>query len=392
MSWSKAAPVTNTPVGTLNGQSFCNISYVGVPRQELSSNDAQYSHVRDRAINHNTKEGVNPMTKVEQDFERELNWKLVKQVTMSIFSMDISRFSFPVGYCEDRTFIERAADLFSFLSTGFIDAAIAKPAPEDRLSVLTVGILAGFHLLLLSKKPWNPALGETFVARWPNGVTLYGEQTSHHPAVTCIQVYGAQWRIDATLHFEINQGLMQVDILQKGSVRLTLHDGSRYEWEFPTIRATGILRGDRIVRAKGPFAVKDLTHSLECEIDINPKDSKKKGIRNSRATTIWGGVRSSASAKSPLLKIITGDYTDKIFVDGVSTWNINQDLTSRPTEVIDDQDLLPSDGRFRIDRGYLIRGDETSAAKAKTLLEELARHDEKLRSLPHRTDGRINQL
>jgi hypothetical protein len=335
--------------------------------------------MRDRAVHHNSKDGVKPMTKEEQDYERDLNWKLIKQVTMAIFKMDVTRFSFPVGYCEPRTFIERAGDLFSFLATDFIDTALATGVPEQRFALITVGVIASFHLLLQSKKPWNPALGETFVARWPNGATFFGEQTSHHPAISCIQIRGRGWKIDASLSFGIDQGLVKIDVLQKGLIHLEIADGSAYEWEFPTLRATGLLRGDRIVVVRGSLKIRDIRNALEAVVKVDPKNPKKKGIAHCRATTIWGGIRAVGDKKQPFLRTITGDYAGKVFINGEQAWDIETDFAPRPLEEIEDAELLPSDGRFRVDRSYLIRGDEERASQAKNIFEELQRRDAQLR-------------
>lgn len=107
----KEAPRKNEPIGELEGQKYYNASYSCFPKVELNFKDTNYSRERSVAINCNSKDGVKPMTKEEQDFERKLNWELVKRFTMAIFKMDITHFSFPVGYNEPRTFVERATDL-----------------------------------------------------------------------------------------------------------------------------------------------------------------------------------------------------------------------------------------------------------------------------------------
>ena len=132
----KEAEHTNQPIGELGGQQYYNASYTCYPKHELQLTDDNYSRERSVAISCNSKDGVKPMTKEEQDFERHLNWELVKRFTMAIFTMDITRFSFPVGYNEPRTFVERATDLFSFLVTEYIDKAIEQTEPADRKSVV----------------------------------------------------------------------------------------------------------------------------------------------------------------------------------------------------------------------------------------------------------------
>lgn len=380
------APRNSAPkaVGELDGHHYYNVSYCSVPRQELQPNDTDYARERDRAINHNSKDGVNPMTKEEQDFEREINWQVIKKFTMAIFSMDVTKFSFPVGYSEPRTFIERASDLFSFLTTSFMDKVVNEQDPQKRFALLNAGLIAPFYIYLQVKKPWNPVLGETYIGRWPNGTTIYGEQTSHHPPVSNIQIRPPDnsWKVDSQFNFEIDQGVFQIDILQKGRTTLTLSDGTVYEWEFPTISVTGILHGDRVVKVKGPFEVFDLTHNLSSHIKISPKKNKKiKELKDPKVTTIYGGIlRGKYSDKNKtFLTVIHGDYTDKLYFDGEEIWDIQKDFTCRPLEVLPQDELLPSDCRFRLDRYKLITSDLDTADKAKLIVEELQRRDSKLR-------------
>lgn len=419
----KEAEHKNEPIGELNSQQFYNASYTGYPKHELQLADSNYSRERSVAINCNSKDGVKPMTKEEQDFERQLNWELVKRFTMAIFKMDITRFSFPVGYNEPRTFVERATDLFSFLVTEYIDKAIEQTDPAERLSTLAAGIIAGFHLYLQQKKPWNPLLGETYVGEWPNGTRMYGEQTCHHPPVSNMQIIPPHdnWIINAQFNFGIDPGVTKVVILQKGKTCLQLKDGTVIEWEFPNIAVTGILTGDRVIRINGPFIMHDTKNNLEVYININPSFFENRSFKRTqqellkmtpeqveelltkeeeveekekaeeeaanpppqekkeiyKVTSVQGGVRKTGD--SNFINIIHGDYCGRVLVNDKKVWDIKKDITSRPLTPIPDEDLLPSDCRFRIDRGTLIDGNMEEADKAKTLIEELQRHDYRLR-------------
>ena len=410
----KEAPHKSGPIGEFHGQKYHNASYSGFPKVELRFSDADYSHERTVAINCNSKDGVKPMTKEEQDFERQLNWQLVKKFTMAIFKMDVTRFSFPVGYNEPRTFIERATDLFSFLVTDYIDKALSQTNPIDRIAYLSAGVIAGFHFYLQQKKPWNPLLGETYVGEWPNGTRMYGEQTSHHPPVSNMQIIPAngEWKINAQFNFGIDPGVTKVVILQHGVTKLELNDGTVIEWEFPNIAVTGILKGDRVIKINGPFIMKDLTNKLDVFLTINPSKSEEKRFKKEiqsilnmtpeqfdelmhgheeseennnkkkkdtkfKVTTVQGGVKDNE--KNCYSSLIQGDYCNYVFINDKKIWDINIDKTSRPLNPIPDDDLLPSDCRFRIDRGMLIQDDMDAADIAKTLIEELQRHDYKLR-------------
>ncbi|KAK8840294.1 hypothetical protein M9Y10_030849 [Tritrichomonas musculus] len=417
----KEAPHTNEPVGELEGRQYYNASYTEFPKHELKLTDSNYTRERTVAINCNSKDGVKPMSKEEQAFERQLNWELVKRFTMAIFKMDVTRFSFPVGYNEPRTFVERATDLFSFLVTGYIDKAIEQTDPQLRLAYLATGIIAGFHLYLQQKKPWNPLLGETYVGEWPDGTRMFGEQTCHHPPVSDMQIIppNDNWKINAQFNFAIDPGVTKVVILQKGRTCLDLKDGTHIEWEFPNIAVTGILTGDRVITIAGPFIMHDTTNNLEVHITVNPsyfEDRRFKGVQQDflkmtpeqveelmkrveteekaadgstpesatkanptryRVTSVQGGVRTTGQTNFTTL--IHGDYCDQVFINNKKAWDIKSDLTSRPLKEIPDADLLPSDCRFRIDRGMLIDEKNDEAETAKTLIEELQRHDYKLR-------------
>lgn len=358
------APSNSATMGKLGDIEFRNTSYTQFPRQELQV-DENYAHERDRAINHNSKDGVKPMTREEQDYERNLNFQLIKKFTMAIFKMDVTCFSFPVGYSEPRTFLERAADLFTFLVDGYLEKASNESDPSKKLALVATGIAAGFHLYLQSKKPWNPVIGETYVGEWENGTRIYGEQTSHHPPVSNLQVIcpDKSWKINAQFNFTIDPGVIQVDILQKGLTQLDFDDGTHMEWEFPTICVNGLLRGDRTVKVRGPLIITDTTHNMIYELHVPAKANKKNNVVKPTKTTIWGGAHGAEEKKNheEYSSIITGDYTSKIMIDDEVVWDINENISKRPLKEIPEEDLLFSDCRYRIDREYLIKGDIDTA-------------------------------
>jgi hypothetical protein len=375
------APQTSDPLDTFRGVPYYNSCYADFPLSELDGN-VDYSRERQKALTCNTKDGVKPMNKEEQAAERSLNWMLTKKLAKSLLKMDFTNFSLPVGYSESRTFMERASDLFAFLVARYLQLACETADPPMRLSYIAIGVMAAFHLYLQPKKPWNPVIGETYVGQWENGVCIYGEQISHHPPITALQVRcpNDRWRIDAHFSFGIEQGVTSFDIKQTGPARLVFADGGEIEWEHPGIRASGILKGDRVEKVIGPFQMKDVKNGLEVFVEISPKSSKSRGITQSRASVVWGGIRPIGETKDVFIKKITGDYADTLFVDGAPIWNLSRDFAVRPNVVVEPDRLLLSDARFRIDRALVIQGDMEGAEVAKTLLEQLQRRDAKLRA------------
>ena len=375
------APVGENPeiMGDIDGILYMNTSYVTIKPRELPNTDQDYAKERERAITRNHEKGVMPMTDAELEAERKLDWELLKKFTMKILSMDLTKFSFPVGYSEYRSFLERMADLFAFLACGYIEKAYNTGDPNTRLNLLATGVMAGFHLYMQSKKPWNPVLGETFVGQWENGVTMYAEQVSHHPPVSAFQIESPDgtWKCSATCNFSVESGLRQVDVKQSGIFHLEFDDGGVYEWEFPTISVLGIIKGTRYVKVKGPFQIKDLQNDLVCQVEVNPKTDRKKGITTSVASTLWGGIL-DGTGKDYLSKI-RGDYCDKITADGEDLWNLKTDFATRTKPEPPEGMILPSDCRYRLDRAILIEGRMDEADQAKVCIENMQRREEKMR-------------
>jgi hypothetical protein len=374
--------VSSSPsFGKLDDVDYFNTSYVTIPPHALDPAEALYDRERDRAVNHRAKEGVMSMTPEELSAERALDWAMLKRFTKKILSMDLTKFSFPVGYSEPRSFLERTCDLFAFLCFDVIDRARMCGVPELRLTTLATGIIAGFHLYLQSKKPWNPVLGETYCAEWETGYQMFAEQISHHPPVSAFQILGrmGQWICNGRCNFSIKSGLMQVDVVQGGLITLNFDDGSKFEWEFPTITVLGIVKGERYVKVAGELVVRDVANGLVCRVEIEPKKPKTRttGLENPVATTVYGGVVDGTG--KTLVTVLRGDYCGTIYVDDEEVWNIRTDFASRPLGEPPADYLLPSDSRFRIDRAMLLDKRMDDADRAKGFLEEMQRREEKLR-------------
>jgi len=381
----KQAPTQSEIMGEVDGYVIRNTSYAPVPQIDLVYSDDDYSKERERSMNHNSQYGVMPMTKEEQEAEKELNWGLVKQFTMNVFSFDFAHFSFPVAYSEPRSFLERTADIFTFLADKYIDLADEEASRAKRLIYLATGILSGFQLYMQSKKPWNPVLGETYTGGWANGNKIFAEQISHHPAISAFEIHGQKnkWKCSSQCQFSISAGPRKALIKQAGVFSLSLSDGTMYEWEFPDITVWGVIYGDRIIQIEGPVTIRDITNDLECIIELWPSKDRNKQIYSTQASTVWGSVFQSDDYYREPLYIISGDYTDKLIGNYDSSnvlWDIRKDIVKRPLAHAQESEILPSDSRYRLDRAMLIQNQIEEAETAKRVIEESQRREEKMRN------------
>lgn len=371
------------PLNTFDSKKIYNTCYTGIANHKIAYDNTDYAGERDKALNHWCEDGVKPMTPEDQAFEREVNWKMVKKFTKKIFSLDLQHFSFPVAYSEPRSLLERMTDLFSFLAMKYADLAAAATTPEDRFKYIAAGIIASFHLYNQAKKPWNPVIGETYVAHWPNGTVVYGEQVCHHPPVSRFEIFGKDnaWKCIAQCNFTIDNGMIQITIHQKGLFYIEFPDGDKCEWEFPDAHVRGLLHGDRIVRVAGKVKIQNVAKNLELCIHLAPKKDKKLGINDFAYTHIYGGIRPlDTKKKDQYTHIVKGDYCRKVFFDDEVIYDIEKDIVQRPIQDIDEEEILPSDSRFRIDRAYLIDKQPLEVAdKVKESIEIAQRREEKLR-------------
>ena len=355
-----------------------------VQRTEINHPDNDYTFERNRALTKMTTDGLKPLTDEEIEVERKTTKQLLKKFTTGILKLDSNALSFPILYSEPRSYLERCADIFSFLVEIYINKAIQESDNEKKLAYIAAGIIASFHIDIGPKKVFNPYLGETYCGKWENGAEFYAEQSSHHPPISDMQIFGPdnKWNCYSHMDFSIDSGLNNVELKQNGTFRLDIKDGPSYEWKFPMVSLSGFLKGDRIVKMKGTLEIHDVTNNLVCIVEIAPKKDAKKGLTRPKASTLYGGIKQNDKKVKEFSKIITGDYCEKVMLDDEVLWDINTNFAHRPlsgSDNITDDSLLPSDSRFRFDRVLLINGKLEEADKAKTALEELQRREEKLR-------------
>jgi hypothetical protein len=69
---------------------------------------------------------------------------------------------------------------------------------------------------------------------------------------------------------------------------------------------------------------------------------------------------------------------DVLCLDGQPIWEIERDFAQRPNMKIDENQLLPSNCRFCIDRSMFVYGNISGTEEGKMLMENLQCYDAKL--------------
>jgi len=238
-------------------------------------------------------------------------------------------------------------------------------------------------------KPFNPILGETWQAQYADGTQLYFEQTSHHPPISSFQVFGPNDIFSLWGHHEYTASVRSSGIIggQVGPNNVDFQDGTRITFYNPYVQLSGIfLWGDRMFNwiDKGPVLFIDEKNNLRCELRFNPDEVS--GIRSlisspkTPSDQLRGEIKVHIPKKNETPNIICkveGSWLDNLKFDDKVYWTNRefQPFFPQPTE----ENVLPSDSRYRPDLVALRKGDLDLAQKAKAELEVLQRKDRKLR-------------
>ncbi|XP_047332313.1 oxysterol-binding protein-related protein 1C-like [Impatiens glandulifera] len=247
-------------------------------------------------------------------------------------------------------------------------------------------------------KPFNPLLGETYEADYPDkGVRFISEKVSHHPMVVACHCDGRGWKFwgDSNLKSKFWGRSIQLDPV--GVLTLKFDDGETFQWSKVTTSIYNLILGKLYCDHYGTMTLegnRDYSCKLKFKeqslIDRNPhqvqgvvldkagksaatligkwdesmhyvmgeSSGKGKGIDASEAQTLW---KRSKPSKFPTRYNLTS------FAIGVN------ELTPGLKEK-----LPPTDSRLRPDQRCLENGEYTMANTEKLRLEQRQRQARKM--------------
>lgn len=151
-------------------------------------------------------------------------------------------------------------------------AGIGELRSLERFKKVIAMAVAGLYISPSQEKPFNPLLGETLQAYWPDGTKAYCEHTSHHPPITNFYVVSKDFKMHGNLQLV---GRFKKNSLVggfQGIVNIEFNDGQIISYNYPQFKAGGMIMGSRIV---------------EWEERMNFEDKKNKY----ESTLTFGAVR-----------------------------------------------------------------------------------------------------
>eukprot|EP00743_Colponemidia_sp_Colp-15_P000531 GILK01000598.1.p1 GENE.GILK01000598.1~~GILK01000598.1.p1 ORF type:complete len:419 (+),score=58.86 GILK01000598.1:51-1259(+) len=366
-------------------------------RAELEAQEDDTDIPEDPFLLEETKEpnpsGGLKFTNVKQlKAQRKVVWQFIKGIGANLMQgQDIVNVSLPVRLFAPQSFLQRLTDSWQYASY-LLNKAAECSDPVEKMKYVVGFAISGLHLCCSNWKPFNPILGETFQAAYPDGTTVVCEQTSHHPPVSHWQMFGpgnrfqfyGYGRWSAKFRGNYLRGG------QEGPCTVAFDDGTKITFDYPYFYLKGIVWGDRVIEYQGPVKFVDHKSGIKCDLAINPDaTSFVMGLfkkQSSPSDTFRGEIYTSEGSssgffggskeKKRVLAQATGSWISHVDFNGVRYWDVRATVKAPPTPITEP---LPSDCQFREDLIALKQRQFDKAQEWKVLLEERQRADKKLR-------------
>ncbi|CAK8567240.1 unnamed protein product [Lathyrus sativus] len=248
-------------------------------------------------------------------------------------------------------------------------------------------------------KPFNPLLGETYEADYPDkGVKFFSEKVSHHPMIVACHCEGRGWKFwaDSNLKGKFWGRSIQLDPV--GVLTLQFEDGETFQWSKVTTSIYNIILGKIYCDHYGTMHIKG-SGNYSCKLKF-----KEQSIIDRNPHQVHGFVQDNRTGEKVAMLIgkwdeamyyVLGDPTTKPkgydpMTEAALLWerdnyvpktryNLSPFAISL-NEIMPGllMSLPPTDSRLRPDQRHLENGDYEFANAEKLRLEQLQRQARKM--------------
>ncbi|CAL9168788.1 oxysterol-binding protein-related protein 1D-like isoform X1 [Musa acuminata AAA Group] len=248
-------------------------------------------------------------------------------------------------------------------------------------------------------KPFNPLLGETYEADYPDkGLRFFSEKVSHHPMIVACHCEGRGWKFwgDSNLKGKFWGRSIQLDPI--GILTLQFEDGETFQWTKVTTSIYNIIIGKIYCDHYGTMRIRGSGH-YSCKLKF-----KEQSIIDRNPHQVHGFVQDNRTGNKVAMLIgkwdeamyyVLGDPSTKPkgydpMSEAVLLWEQDKSVTQTRYNLtpfaISLNELTPSlmeklpptDSRLRPDQRHLENGEYELANAEKLRLEQLQRQARKL--------------
>ncbi|KAJ9708729.1 hypothetical protein PVL29_000645 [Vitis rotundifolia] len=248
-------------------------------------------------------------------------------------------------------------------------------------------------------KPFNPLLGETYEADYPDkGLRFFSEKVSHHPMIVACHCEGRGWKFwaDSNLKGKFWGRSIQLDPV--GVLTLQFDDGETFQWSKVTTSIYNIILGKIYCDHYGTMRIKG-SGNYSCKLKF-----KEQSIIDRNPHQVHGFVQDNRTGEKVAMLVgkwdeamyyVLGDPTTKPkgydpMTEAVLLWEREKSVTKTRYNLTPFaislneltpgllEKLPPTDSRLRPDQRHLENGEYELANAEKLRLEHLQRQARKL--------------
>lgn len=314
---------------------------------------------------------------------------IAKTSVMILKGQTLNKISLPCRMFGKNTSFNKHADLFAGVM--FLHKAASATNSIERFKYIITFLTSKFYYLMTPRKPFNSYLGETYQGHYPDGSKLYIEHVNHdlpQDALLLIneeknfKLYGNIWTNAKIKTNEVDFGL-------EGVLTLEINCEKTYI-EMGRTALCGLIFGERKLVLKESLNFYCPATRLKAFVKFGPHQ------HNKRNDHFYGGIfeehrditinkrkmgqdlftdKDKKTFDGNSLCKISGSWIKNLCFDDVEYWN--KDQPAMKPQI--DDDVLPSDWRFKEDLLWMLYGDVKQADSWKTKLEDSFRRDRKMR-------------
>uniref|UniRef100_A0A7N0UAS3 PH domain-containing protein n=1 Tax=Kalanchoe fedtschenkoi TaxID=63787 RepID=A0A7N0UAS3_KALFE len=340
---------------------------------------------------------VERRTKLPDPLEKEKSVSLWSMIKDNV-GKDLTRVCLPVYFNEPISSLQKCCEDMEY--SYLLDKAYEYGKVGDSLQrILNVAAFAvsgyasseGRHC-----KPFNPLLGETYEADFPDkGIRFFSEKVSHHPTIIACHCEGKGWKFwgDSNLRTKFWGRSIQLDPV--GVLTLEFDDGEIFQWSKVTTSIYNLILGKLYCDHHGTMHIRGnrqfssrLRFKEQSILDRNPHqvDGFIEDASGKKVASIYGkwddclhyacidgaGKECRTSNDSSLLWRLNSPPVN------VTRYNLTSFAITLNEITPGLQKLPPTDSRFRPDQRHLENGEYEKANLEKQRLERRQRMSRKL--------------
>ncbi|VAI25635.1 unnamed protein product [Triticum turgidum subsp. durum] len=366
-----------------------------------SSNDVQqYNH---NFVESRSGKGENECLLLPPKRRTKLPEPVEKEKGVSLWSMikdnvgkDLTRVCLPVYFNEPISSLQKCfEDLeYSHLLDHAYDYGLKGNSVMRTLCVAAFAVSGYASSDGRPCKPFNPLLGETYEADFPeNGIRFFSEKVSHHPMVMACHCEGRGWKFWGESNVKSKFWGQTIQLDPVGVLTLEFDDGEIFKWSKVTTTINNLIIGRLYCHHHGTMKISGnrqhsckLTFKQQSFLERNPRQVQGvvEDIGGTKVATLRGkwdeslycnvtndGVNSSA--ESTLLWEKHEPPTNPTRYNLSSFAITLNELTPNLKEK-----LPPTDSRLRPDQRHLENGEYDKANSEKLRLETRQRMARKM--------------